>query len=96
MLSVLNIKKHEIAMAWPRIPNHFQDESKQTQAMVETLAIWAPHSILIMGKSLACQLLDHINIFTQTTYHPEELEAAPENKVEAYQDLLKFKKYLSM
>lgn len=96
MLSVLNIKKHEIAMAWPSPSNDYQEGSKQTQALLETLTVWAPYSILIMGKSLASQLLTHINIFVQSTYHPEELAAAPEHKIEAYQDLLKLKKYLSM
>lgn len=90
MLSVLALKKNQMAIAWPKSDN------EELQNLLATLVRWSPDSILIMGKTLAALLAFHTNIFTQVTYHPDELVQMPFHKPEAYQDLLKLKQYLSM
>ena len=100
MLSVLNLQTNEIAIAWPNESHHYQNHQKQTEAMLETITVWAPQSILVMGESLGQQLLPvihvHLQVVAELTYHPDALKAMPENKPKAYQALLKLKQYLSM
>jgi len=94
MLSVLGLAQEEIIIAWPKVA--CSEDPVQTQAMLYSLSVWCPDTVLIMGKELANQLFEYKTVFVQATYHPDELENIPEKKPEAYQDLLKLKQYLSM
>ncbi len=90
MLSVLDLSADTLSIAWLK-----PDYQGQTEVMIERLRVWSPEAVLIMGKDLGSQLQSYKSGFVQVTYHPEELQNAPEKKPEAYADLLKLKHYLS-
>ena len=86
MLKVLDLRPSELAITWvgselnlALLPSYIQQ--------------WAPATVLVMGKNLA-HLLSYLKIPVFLTFHPEELQLQPENKKEAYQDLLALKKQL--
>jgi hypothetical protein len=106
MLKVLSINAETLCVAW------VNEELKPEQFphLKLSLVEWAPYKVLIMGEALSQGLLesnkaidelrikDHkfqeINL--QVTYHPDELQKAPEHKAKAYKDLLRLKEELLM
>lgn len=86
MLKVLELKKNELVVAWPKYP-------LETKMVDAALVQWAPYSLLILGHLVTPSPL---GIHIQMTYHPDELAQSPAYKPRAYADLLKLKKYLSM
>lgn len=107
MLSVLNLSKNQLAIAW----TGSEDAGSTPSAIGQTLKAWLPYTILIMGEGLANQLtgtkanmdtlrkeyhaLPFVRTWVQITYHPQELLEHPNNKAKAYQDLLEMKQKLS-
>lgn len=90
MLSVLELSPKTFSIAWPKA-----GYQAQTDTMIKSLSSWSPETLLIMGKELGLQLQSYKLGFVQVTYHPDDLQNAPEKKPEAYADLLKLKHYLS-
>jgi hypothetical protein len=109
MLKVLELNSKELAIAW--IEESLTFSSASYNSLIEALSQWAPYTVLGMGKELVNKLfftteldetreklqkLTGLDSIVQTTYHPAELQALPENKKKAYRDLLTLKDYLSV
>jgi hypothetical protein len=91
MLSVLNLTPETLSIAWLK-----PEYQGQISVMINSLSAWSPDAILIMGQELGLQLQAYKTGFVQITYHPDDLQKAPEKKPEAYGNLLKLKQYLSI
>lgn len=106
MLKVLMLSPEELAIVWVRnglLMNQYPYVGLE-------IAKWAPCHILIMGEKLSQNILgteqtfDQLRIdfqrivgvegLVQVTYHPAELQKAPEHKGKAYRDLLRLKEKL--
>jgi len=106
MLKILSINTETLCVAW--ISEQLKPE--QYPRLKLSLAEWAPYKVLIMGEALSQDLLESNKtidelriedqkfqeISFQVTYHPDELQKAPEHKAKAYKDLLRLKEELLM
>ncbi len=87
MLNVLCLNTEELCIAW--VGSSLMPEKKHKVA--QEIAKWSPYSVLILGESLAAELLEtelSSTTLVQVTYHPEVLLQSKELKNKAYRDLL--------
>lgn len=98
MLNVLEIPEPEFSYAWLKSANPKEYSSEDYINMITTINRFSPENILILGKELgenwqsSIQKKQNGNVFA--TYHPEELQAFPQYKKEAYRCLLALKQAL--